>query len=120
MKVLLVVEDEPDIRLLVRVNFALDPRFQVDGEASTADEAIALVLDRPPDLIVLDHELNGETTGMEAAPVLKAAAPAAVVILFSASEELRVPAKNEPSIDAFLLKTEIHRLVPLAVELLHL
>ena len=120
MKVLVVVEDEPDLCMLVRASFALDPSFEVDGEASTAAAAVTLAEDLQPDLIVLDNQLGEEMTGMRAAPLLKAAAPGAVVILFSASEELRVPAKDDPNIDAFLLKTDVGRLVALARELLAL
>jgi hypothetical protein len=43
-----------------------------------------------------------------------------VIIMFSASEEIRIPAEDSPSIDAFLLKTSISRLVPMARQLLGL
>jgi hypothetical protein len=41
-------------------------------------------------------------------------------VLFSASEEVRHPAIDEPAVDAFLLKTSIDRLVPLARRLVGL
>jgi len=118
MKVLLVVEDDPDIRMLVRFNFASEPDFEIDGEAATAEAAITIAAATRPDLVVLDYKLEGEMTGLQAAPMLKVAAPHAVILLFSASEELRVPAKDEPTIDAFVLKTEITKLVSVARKLL--
>lgn len=39
-KVLAVVEDEPDVRLLIRVTFQADTRFEVEAEADSAEEAI--------------------------------------------------------------------------------
>ena len=116
--VLLVVEDDPDIRMLVRIGFAADPAFTLDGEAADATAAIELARSSAPDLVVLDHRLEGTLTGLDAAPLLKEAVPNCSIILFSASEELRGPAKDSPAIDAFVLKTEIHRLVPVARRLL--
>ena len=120
VSVLMVVEDEPDIQMLVRLQFRRDSRFKMDGAAATVEDAIALADQEQPDLIILDHKLAGVTTGLEGAPRLKAAASHAKIILFTASEELRVPAGVEPSVDAFLLKTRIADLVPLARELLEL
>lgn len=117
-RVLMVVEDDPDIRILVQVNFRGDPSFSINGECSTAEEALELAEQSQPDLIVLDHKLEGEMTGLEAAPLLKERAPRSKIILFSASEELREPAHDEPAVDAFLLKTNIDRLVGLARKIL--
>ena len=69
-----------------------------------------------PGIIVLDHGLAGALTGLDAAPQLKEVAPNAKIILFTAHAELR-PAADEPAIDAFLLKTDISQLLPLAQRL---
>jgi DNA-binding response OmpR family regulator len=120
VKVFLVVEDDEDIRTLVRLQFGLDPEFEVGGEAADLTTAVEAVMSQLPDLIVLDHMLEGDVTGLAGAPLLRSAAPDAKIILFSASEELRLPASESPAIDAFLLKTQIHRLVPLSRQLLGL
>ena len=120
MNVLIVVEDDPDIRMLVRFQFSRDTDFELDGEAADVEAAVEMAAAMAPDLIVLDHKLVGTTTGLQGAPLLRAAAPAAKILLFSASEELRIPAANEPAIDAFLLKTEIGRLVALSRSLVGL
>lgn len=120
INVLMVVEDEEDIRLLVRMQFSRDPMFDLDGDAVTIEQAVELAERHQPDLIVLDNRLDGPTTGLEGAPLLKRAAPHAKTILFTASEELRLPARAEPSIDAFLLKTRIDELLPVARRLLGL
>lgn len=117
-KVLLVVEDDKDIRFLVRLQFSLDPTFELDGEAIDIDGATAAAHGSSPDLVILDHLLEGDVTGLAGAPRLKDAAPNCRIILFSASEDVRVAALGEPAVDAFLLKTHIDRLVPVARQLL--
>lgn len=116
----MVVEDEEDIRMLVRFRFEMEPDFDLDGEASDLSSAIAAAATSRPDLIVLDHKLDGPMTGLEGAPLLKEAAPDAKIILFSASEELRIPSEQSPAVDAFVLKTDIERLIPLGRHLLGL
>ena len=66
---------------------------------------------------MLDHGLAGELTGIDAAPRFKEVAPQAKIILFTAHAELRVRAGDEPAIDAFLLKTDVAQLLPLAQRL---
>jgi DNA-binding NarL/FixJ family response regulator len=67
-----------------------------------------------PGIIVLDHGLAGALTCLEAAPRLKELAPNAKIILFTARGELQSRADDEPSVDAFLLKTDSVRLLALA------
>lgn len=116
IRVLAVVEDDPDVRTLIRVNLSMEPRLRILGEVASAEEAIELAQGIGPDLglIILDHSLMGRLTGLEAAPRLKELAPNGKIILFTAHEQLRVKAMASPSIDAFLLKTRADELLPLA------
>ena len=116
------VEDEPDVRFLIRMVFRNDPDFELVGEVGSAEGAIELLQEvgSTVGLIILDHALEGELTGLEAAPKLKALAPGAKIILFTAHEHLRAEAAVEPAIDAFLLKTDTKALVPLARRLVGL
>ena len=117
MKVLVVVEDDPDVQFLIETVFSEDGRFTVGGVAASAEEALELTRTTEPGIIVLDHGLAGALTGLAAAPQFKAVAPCAKIILFTAHAELRHPAADEPAIDAFLLKTDISLLLPLAQRL---
>lgn len=118
-RVLVVVEDEPDIRLMVRMALSSEPALELCGEAATAEEAIELARTTQPDLIILDNFLEGQMTGLQAAPILKEAAPAARILLFS-SRDLTGPANREPAIDAFLMKTHFADLLPTVRRLLAL
>lgn len=50
----LLADDAPDLRFLVRMALELDGRFEVVGDAADGAEAIALLEREEPDVIVLD------------------------------------------------------------------
>jgi len=117
MKVLVVVEDDLDIQFLIQTVFFMDTRFSVLGGAASAEEGLELARSGEPGLIVLDHGLTGELTGLQAAPRFKKVAPLAKIILFTAHAELKGEADAESAIDAFLLKTDVEQLLGLAQRL---
>jgi len=114
VKVLIVVEDDPDVQFLIETVFSTDDGFSVAAVVAAAEEALDIARATELGMIVLDHGLAGELTGLEAAPQFKEVAPQAKIILFTAHAELRGPAADEPAVDAFLLKTDISQLLPLA------
>lgn len=116
---LVLVEDDPDYRLLIRVAFGVDPRFEMSGEARSVESGIQLAREAHPRLIILDHNLHGEMIGLSAAPQLKAAAPDSKILLFSAYD-LEAEARREPAVDAYVRKDEIGKLLPTAQRLLGL
>ncbi len=117
--VLVVVEDEPDVRMLIRVNLEVDPRIVLDGEASSAAEAIEMARKSTPGLIILDHQIEGEIMGLDAAPLLKEVAPNAKILLFTAFD-LEKEASASASIDTFLSKRDFARLLPVVQQMLGL
>lgn len=116
---LVMVEDDPDYRLLIRVAIGVDPRFEMSGEAPSVETGIELARVAHPRLIILDHDLEGRMVGLSAAPKLKAAAPDAKILLFTAYD-LEAEARREPAIDAYLRKDDIGKLLPTAQRLLGL
>lgn len=119
MKVLVIVEDEEDMRRMIHALLTRDPRLLVMGHATTAAEAVAAAESLAPGLIVLDHFIDGPVTGLDAAPTLKQVAPAAKILLFSA-HDLTSEARRSPDIDAYLQKDQPQKLLPLAQSLLGL
>jgi DNA-binding NarL/FixJ family response regulator len=111
VKVLTVVEDDSDMRLVIRITLYADQRLEISGEAATADEAIELARELQPDLIVLDHYIEGPVMGLEAAPKMKSVAPDAKILLFT-SHDLSTEASREPAIDGYLQKNNIRQLLP--------
>jgi DNA-binding NarL/FixJ family response regulator len=117
MNILVVIEDDPDVQFLIESIFEMDPRFTISQVADSAEEALSLPPTSQPGIIVLDHGLAGPLPGLAAAPLLKELAPQAKIIMFTAHAALRARADLEPAIDAFLLKTEPQKLLPLARQL---
>ena len=69
MKTILVVDDQPDIRRMMR--FALIPEFQV-LEACDGGQALAQILAAPPDAVLLDIMMPGELDGLALCGHIKA------------------------------------------------
>ena len=119
LRVLVVIEDDPDFRRLIRLTLGGDPDIHVDGEAASADEALPLAKETQPDLVVLDHFIEGTVMGVELAPLIKSVAPDAKVMLFT-THDLEVEAAREPAIDRYLRKHDLALLLPAVRELLGL
>jgi DNA-binding NarL/FixJ family response regulator len=117
VNVLVVVEDDPDVRFLVGTIFSMDSRFTLAAVAASAQEALESLRTTEPEIIVLDHGLSGQLTGLDAAPRLKELAPQAKIIMFTAHADLKARVDHEPAIDGFVLKTESTQLLPLAQRL---
>ena len=109
--ILVVVEDEPDMREVIELMLMADPRLQIAGEAESAEEAIELARTTNPGLIILDHNIKGSTMGIQAAPLLKEVAPNAKILLFTAFDKA-AEAEMEPAIDGYLRKDQLEKLVP--------
>ena len=84
-KRVLICDDVPDIRTLVRASLEADPDFEVVGEAATGREAVQRAADLQPDLVILDLVMP-EMDGLEALPRIKAVAPGTRVFVLSAFE----------------------------------
>lgn len=118
----LVVDDEIDTRLLVRIVLeAADRGIKIIGEAVSGPEAMAtfnrLNPNEVPDVVILDHHLP-EMEGIEVARELLAAQPTQHIILFSnhLTPELETEAL-EVGIAACVDKREVDVLPELVVSL---
>jgi DNA-binding NarL/FixJ family response regulator len=84
-----LVDDVPELRLLVRVTLEEDPLIEVVGEASNGRDGIGVVEETNPDLILLDLSMP-DMDGLEAIPLMRAHAPQARVVVLSGHEPGRV------------------------------
>lgn len=99
----LVVDDDPDLRMLLK--FALDREgvAKVVAEAGNGREAIEAAREHQPDTIVLDHGMP-VMTGLEAIPALREAVPSARIIMYTAYAHTDQRAEFEKAADAVLVK----------------
>lgn len=82
-----LVEDDELTRLGLRTQIGKDPLLEVAGEAASRGDALNVVREVQPDIILLDLNL-GADSGLELLPELLAAAPAARVIVVTGGRDL--------------------------------
>jgi DNA-binding NarL/FixJ family response regulator len=86
----LVVDDQLVFRSVAREVIEATDNFELVGEAASGPQALALVAELRPDLVLLDVRMPG-MDGIETAARLHSAAREAVVILISIEEATGVP-----------------------------
>ncbi len=114
-----VIEDDLDLQLLVQLKFRADHRIRYCGAATNSTDALELVRGTDSGVIILDHFIDGQIMGLELAPLLKAVAPNARIILFT-SHDLGLEVSREPAINAHLRKSDLAKLLPTAQAILGL
>lgn len=78
-----VVDDDVDIRGLLKLSCDLDERFELVGEAADGIQAVELITALQPDVVVLDLDMP-RRGGLEAMTVIREVRPSAKVVVFSA------------------------------------
>ena len=91
----LIVDDMPDIRLLLRLNLEQDGRFEVVGEADDGLEAIEAASMIRPDVVILDLAMP-RMDGLQVIPLIKQRSPDTEVIIYSgfAASQLAATART--------------------------
>jgi len=84
-----LVDDVPELRLLVRITLEEDPAIEVVGEASNGRQGVEVVGETSPDLVLLDLSMP-DMDGLEAIPLMRRQAPNARVVVLSGHEAGRV------------------------------
>lgn len=84
----LVVDDAPDIRLILRLALDSGGDFDVVGEAATGEDAVRLAAEHHPDVIVLDLGLP-DLAGRDLLTRVRRASPTARIVVFSGGDSDR-------------------------------
>ena len=105
-----IADDDPDIRVLLRSLLDLDHRIEVSGEASDGGEALERFTELRPDVLVLDERMP-VMYGLEVAQRILADHPGQVVILCTAFvDDTVMETAATLGVRSVLGKGEIHRL----------
>lgn len=114
----LLADDTPDIRKLLRVNLELDGRFEIVGEAADGAEAVALTRSLRPDAVVLDLAMP-VMDGLQAAPLIRQCSPESRILVLSGFDHARMEARaREQGADGYLEKgTAFGRIAETLVDL---
>jgi len=102
----LVVDDQPTIRLGLRMILDHEPDIETVGEAGDGAAGVAAVLDSRPDVVVLDVRMPG-VDGVEATRQLRAdprTASVRILVLTTFDDEDYLVGALRAGADAFLLK----------------
>jgi DNA-binding NarL/FixJ family response regulator len=84
-----VIDDVPELRLLVRLTVEEDPGIEVVGEAANGRDGIEVCRATRPDVVLLDLSMP-DMDGLEAIPLIRDHAPEARLIVLSGHEAGRV------------------------------
>src|SRR5712664_535736 len=79
---ILIADDNPNIRLLLRTFIETQTAFKVCAEASSGVEAVEKAKELLPDVVLLDLAMPN-LNGIEAASILKLSIPGVRLILFT-------------------------------------
>jgi len=101
-RTVVIAEDEAIVRLDLR-EILQEEGYQVVGEAGRGDEAVALVEQHSPDLVILDIKMPG-MNGLEAAAAISGRGETAVLILTAFSQRDLVEQARDAGALAYLVK----------------
>ena len=107
---IVLVEDDRTVRQVIEILLSTEPDVELVGWAASAEEGIELVQRLAPDLVLLDNQLEGAMTGLQAAPSIKSLVPSVVVLLCTALD-LADAATQTPAIDGYLRKDDLVDLI---------
>jgi len=83
---IVIVDDAPEVRLLMKTRLRVSGRFRIVGEGSDGRQAVELAREHAPSLMLLDVSMPG-FDGLQALPQVLEASPDTRVVLFSGFEE---------------------------------
>lgn len=107
----LVVDDDPDYRFLVRLALAPGTGFEVVAEAGDGGAALAEAKSSQPDLVLLDCTMPGGDA-FDILPALRKAAPQARIVLVSGHDpaDLRLASRSAGAVGYLTKETPARRM----------
>ncbi|EHA1081573.1 response regulator [Photobacterium damselae] len=111
---IIIVDDHPLMRRGINQLLSFEPEFNVIGEASNGVDAVALVLETNPDLILLDLNMKG-MSGLDTLTAMRNEGISSTIVVLTVSDSRAdIKALVAAGADGYLLKdTEPDELIAL-------
>lgn len=101
-----IADDHPVLRLAVRRRLEAEEDIEVLAEASSGEEAVAIVRAVQPDLVILDYQMPN-LDGLEAARAIREALPHVDMVMLTGWEDSDLAnAAIKAGVGGFVSKTE--------------
>lgn len=111
MKKILIVEDEALASMMLKI-LLLDNGFTVCGVVTSGEKAVEFVKTDEPDFILMDIQLSGEISGIEAVAQIHAIRKIPVVFVTGYSDQQTLEQARQVDYKAYLYKpVEIEKLI---------
>lgn len=115
----MLVDDHAIVRQGLRTYLELQPDIQVVGEAGDGKQAIAIVRDLLPDVVLMDLVMP-QTDGVEATRAITSISPSTrVIVLTSFSEDEKVFASIKAGAQGYLMKDVLPQDLVAAIRTVH-
>ena len=105
----LIADDEPGMRLILRKKIEKTDGFTLVGEAVNGEEAVSLFQELQPQVVFLDVDMP-ERNGIDCARIIQDMNPAAIIIFATAHEEYRQEAFEVYAFDYLVKPFNLERL----------
>ena len=115
----MLVDDHAIVRQGLRTYLELQPDIEVVGEAGDGQQAIGMVRDKVPDIILMDLVMPN-TDGVEATRAITALSPSTkIIVLTSFSEDEKVFASIKAGAQGYLMKDVLPQDLVRAIRAVH-
>jgi DNA-binding NarL/FixJ family response regulator len=106
---ILIADDYPAIRKVVRITLERNPRFEVCGEAVDGAKAIEEAQRLKPDVVVMNISMP-VLNGYEAARTIKSTLPGTAIVILSGNADRRfIEEAQKIGVQGYIAKTEAGR-----------
>jgi len=104
---LLLVDDRPRFRHVLRDLFKTDPGLELVGEATNGRKAVTLAAEIVPDVILMDLKMEAEMDGVDAILQIRQRDPQSKILVLSNHDEERyIRRALEAGIQGYLIKDD--------------
>lgn len=84
---IMIVDDHPLLRRGLKMILEAEEGFKICAEASNANDAIRIMADAKPDIVIIDISLEGNVNGIELVKAVKDRYPNTITIMLSMYDE---------------------------------